>query len=204
MEGKRADFLLIAGFCALLILAVSTAGCTNTNAGTPPVTTPAQTVPTGITTPSGLPSPTPAPASTSAATTTPAKVSATQSPDPVSLTINSAIKQTKVYTMTPKPGKIFLVLNITIQNNAVEKGFDLTDNSLSLSYARAGISPVPSLTTQVRGGLENPIIMPTKIEQNDKRIGQVVFSVADSSGRYTINLLGSDGAVVASSAPIAV
>jgi len=106
--------------------------------------------------------------------------------------------------MTPKPGKIFLVLNITIQNNAVEKGFDLTDSSLSLSYAKAGTSPVPSLTTQVRGGLENPIIMPTKIEQNDKRIGQVVFSVADSSGRYAINLLDSDGAVVASSTPITV
>ena len=105
--------------------------------------------------------------------------------------------------MTPKPGRIFLVLDITVKNNAVEKGFDLTDASLSLSYARAGTSPEPSITSQVRGGLDNPIIMPTRIEQNDKRTGQVVFGVADGSGRYTINLIGNEGTVV-SSATVAV
>jgi hypothetical protein len=106
-----------------------------------------------------------------------------------------------VYTYTPNPGIIFLVLDITVKNNAIEKGFDLTESSISLSYARAGTSPVPSITSRVRGGLDNPIIMPTKIEQHDQRTGQVVFGVADSSGSYTINLIGTDGTVV-SSAPV--
>jgi len=106
-----------------------------------------------------------------------------------------------VYTFTPNPGNIFLVLDITVKNNAVEKGFYLTESSISLSYAKGGTSPVPSITSKVRGGLDNPLIMPTKIEQHDQRTGQIVFGVADSSGSYTINLIGADGAVV-SSVPI--
>jgi hypothetical protein len=201
MEPKLADSSIIAGFCILIILAVSIAGCTGPNAGTTtPVTTPAQSVPTSIATTSALLSqpPTQTQAAASAPTQTQTTIQATQSPDPVSLTINSANKQTKVYTMTPKPGRIFLVLDITVKNNAVEKGFDLTDASLSLSYARAGTSPEPSITSQVRGGLDNPILMPTRIEQNDKRTGQVVFGVLDVSNMYTINLIGKDGTVVSS------
>jgi hypothetical protein len=135
-----------------------------------------------------------APATTETQTT----IQATQSPDLVSLTVNSANKQMKVYTMTPKPGRMFLVLNITVKNNAIVKGFDFTESSISLSYARAGTSPEQSITSQVRGGLDNPIIMPTKIEQNDKRTGQVVFGVADSSGKYTLNLINNDGTVLSS------
>ena len=199
MDTKRADIALIAGFCILLILAVSIAGCTSSGASTTaPVTTPAQTVSTSIAAPSELPSQTPSQAQTAAPTVTQTTILATQSPEAVSLTINSAVKQTKVYTMTPKSGRIFLVLNITVKNNAVEKGFTLTDSSLSLSYAKGGNSPEPSLTSQVRGGLEDPLLMPTKIEQNDQRTGQVVFGVADGSGKYTIKLIGSDGAVVSS------
>jgi hypothetical protein len=204
MEPKRADFLIMAGVCSLLILAVSIAGCTSQNAGTPnPATTPAQTTPTSLST--TITQPSQAPSQTQAAVPVPTQTQTTiqtsQSPDPVSLTINSANKQTKVYTMVPKPGRIFLVLDITVKNNAVEKGFDLTEASLSLSYARAGTNPEPSITSQVRGGLDNPLIMPTRIEQNDKRTGQVVFGVVDNSNSYTIKLIGADGTVV-SSAPV--
>jgi hypothetical protein len=191
----------MAGFCTLLLLAVSIAGCTSQNAGTTiPVTTPAQPGPISNATTSTLPSQTPSQTQAAVSTTTQTQttIQSTQSPDPVSLTINSAHKQTKLYTMIPKPGRIFLVLDITVKNNAVEKGFDLTDNSISLSYARAGTSPELSITSQVRGGLENPILMPTKIEQNDKRTGQVAFGVADSSGKYTINLIKNDGTVLSS------
>jgi hypothetical protein len=201
MDTKRADSSLIAGFCSLLILAVLIAGCTSPNAGTTiPVTTPAQIVPTSNATTSVLPSQTPSQtqAAVPATTETQTTIQATQSPDLVSLTVNSANKQMKVYTMTPKPGRMFLVLNITVKNNAIVKGFDFTESSISLSYARAGTSPEQSITSQVRGGLDNPIIMPTKIEQNDKRTGQVVFGVADSSGKYTLNLINNDGTVISS------
>ena len=188
----------MAGLFSLLILSVSIAACTSPDAGTTiTVTTPAQPAPTSILTTLASPSQT----SSQVQTTVPATQMQTTTPvvpDPVSLTINSATKQTNVYTMTPKPGRIFLVLNVTIKNHAVEKGFDLTDASLSLSYARAGTNPEPSITSQVRGGLDNPIIMPTRIEQNDQRTGQVVFGVVDNSNSYTIKLIGTDGVVVSS------
>jgi hypothetical protein len=201
MEQKRTDLLLTAGLCSLLILAVSIAGCTSSDAGAPvPVTTPAQADPTSLATTLVLPSLTPsqAQAAVPPATQTQTTILSAPSQDPVSLTINSANKQTKVYTFTPNPGNIFLLLDITVKNNAVEKGFDLTESSISLSYAKNGTSPLPSITSKVRGGLDNPLIMPTRIEQHDQRTGQVVFGVADNSGRYTINLIGTDGTVVSS------
>jgi hypothetical protein len=206
MKLRRSDIFIIAGFCTILILAISMSGCTSQNTGTAgQVTTSAHTDTVSTTATPAVPSQTFPEQTVSVATTgTQNTISAAQPPNPISLTINSADKQTKVYTMIPKTGRIFLVLNITVQNNGIEKGFDLTDSSLSLAYAKAGTSPVPSITTQVRGGLENPIITPTRIEQNDKRTGQVVFGVADNSGRYTLNLIGTDGTIIASSASITV
>jgi hypothetical protein len=201
MVTKRADISVIAGFCIFLILAVSIAGCTGSNAATTnPATTPAQPVATSIATTSITPSQTSyqTQAAIPQKTETQTTIQTTQSPDPVSLTINSAKKQTKVYTMTPKPGLIFLVLDITVKNNNIEKGFDFTDKSIDLSYARGVYTPEGSITSLVRGGLENPIITPTRIEQNDQRTGQIVFPVAENSGKYILNLVDDNGAVVSS------
>jgi hypothetical protein len=96
---------------------------------------------------------------------------------------------------------MFLVLDITVKNNAIEKGYDLSDDSITLNYAKPGTPTVKSITTRVRGGLENPLLTPTTIQQNDSRTGQVVFAVADASGKYTISLIDDKGAVV-SSAPV--
>jgi hypothetical protein len=201
MVTKRSNISVIAGFCIFLILAVSIAGCTSPDAATTtPVTTPAQPVPATVATTSVLPSQTATQTQSAAPVKTETQpiIQATQARDPVSLTINSAKKQSKVYTMVTQPGRIFLILDITVKNNAIEKGFDFTDNSISLSYARAGTPLEQSITSQVRGGLENPIIMPTTIEQNDKRTGQVVFGVAEVSGMYTLNLIDDHGTVVSS------
>lgn len=205
MVRKRADISPLAGFCILLILAVSIAGCTGTNTPTnTPVTTspatPAQPVLTTMATTAVQP------LLTTAQTTAPESVKTETQPaiqetrvmDPVSLTINSAKKQTKVYTMTPYAGRIFLVLDITVKNNAIEKGFDFTDTSITLSYPKADVTVAESITTKVRGGLENPIITPTTIEQNDQRTGQIVFSVAENSGKYILNLIDDSGTVVSS------
>jgi hypothetical protein len=93
---------------------------------------------------------------------------------------------------------MFLVLDITIKNNGMDKGYDLTDDSITLNYAKPGGPTEKSITTRVRGGLDNPILMPTTIQQNDSRTGQVVFAVADASGKYTISLTDDKGAVVSS------
>jgi hypothetical protein len=203
MATQRAELLSFAGFCILLILAVTLAGCTSQNAATTTPTTP----PSLQVTTSSAPTPvlstqifTPTPAGTPVTTET--AVQTTQPMEKVSLIINSAQKQKTVYTSTAPAGSMFLVLDITVKNNAIEKGYDLSDDSITLNYAKPGTPTVKSITTRVRGGLENPLLTPTTIQQNDSRTGQVVFAVADASGKYTISLIDDKGAAV-SSAPVA-
>lgn len=202
MASQRAELLSLAGFCILIILAVTLAGCTSQNTATnAPVTSTTQpgmtsSAPTQVLSPQTL---TPTPAGTPGNTET--AVQTMQPGEKVSLTINSAQKQKTVYTSTAPAGSMFLVLDITVKNNAMEKGYDLTDDNIILNYAKPGTPTLKSITTRVRGGLENPILTPTTIQQNDSRTGQVVFAVADVSGKYTISLLDDKGAVV-SSAPV--
>jgi hypothetical protein len=202
MATQRADLLSFSGFCILLLLAVTIAGCTSQDAATKtPATAPSQQVTT-----SSIPAPllstqplTPITAVTPTKTETAVQI--TQPIEKVRLTINSAQKQITVYTSTAPAGRMFLVLDITVKNNGMDKGYDLTDDSITLNYAKPGGPTEKSITTRVRGGLDNPILMPTTIQQNDSRTGQVVFAVADASGKYTISLTDDKGAVV-SSAPV--
>ena len=197
MATQRADLVSFAGFCILIILAVLLAGCTSPNpATTTPVTTPTQPAMTSSAPAPVLSSPTLTPSP--AITGTPTAVTTTQQSEKVSLTIHSAQKQKMVYTSTAPAGRMFLVLNVTVKNNGMDKGYELTDESITLTYPKPGTPTEKSTTTRVRGGLENPILMPTTIGQNDTRTGQVVIAVAESSGMYTINLVDDKGAVVAS------
>jgi hypothetical protein len=202
MAPQRAELLSFAGCCILLLLLVTFAGCTSQDAATKtPALLPSQPVttssaPTPVLSPQPL---TPTTAVTPAKTET--TVQTTQPTEKVSLTINSAQKQKTVYTSTSPAGSMFLVLDITVKNNAMEKGYDLTDDSITLNYAKPGTPTVKSITTRVRGGLENPLLTPTTIQQNDSRTGQIVFAVADASGKYTISLIDDKGAAV-SSAPV--
>jgi hypothetical protein len=202
MATQKVDLYPFAGFCILVILAVTLSGCTSQNAATnTPVTTPAQP---------GIISVEPTPLPTTLALTlapegTPVKtetiLQTTQTIEKVSLTITSAQKQKTVYAITAPAGRIFLVLDVTIKNNGIEKGYDLNDNRITLTYEEAGNPTEKSATTRVRGGLENPILMPTTIQQNDSRTGQIVFNIADTtSGKYTINLIDDKGAPVSSAA----
>lgn len=124
-------------------------------------------------------------------------ITTTQSQPSVSLTVNSAQKQTKIYTMTPKEGVIFLVLDITVKNNNINAGYQFTDKSILL-FSDTGGTGMEAITTKVRGGLDNPIFTPTTIEQNDKRTGQIVFGVNVKSGKYTLHLLDNNGVEVSS------
>ena len=125
------------------------------------------------------------------------------SPDPVSLTINTARKAVQVGSFTTIPGNIFLVLDITVKNNARENGYYLTERSFSMSIANSATMSLESITSKVARSLDSPLKMPTMIEQDDQRTGQVVFSISDFPGKYsyTINLLDND-ATIASSASV--
>ena len=202
MATQKVGLYPFAGFCLLVILAVTLSGCTSQNAASNiPVSTTAQLGMTSV-------EPTPVPTTPSLPPIlagTPVKtetiVKTTQTIEKVSLTISSAQKQKTVYASTAPVGRIFLVLDVTIKNNGIEKGYDLNDNRITLSYEEAGNPIEKSATTRVRGGLENPILMPTTIQQNDTRTGQIVFNIADTtSGKYTINLIDDKGAPVSSAA----
>jgi hypothetical protein len=125
------------------------------------------------------------------------KITTAQSQPSVILTINSAQKQTKIYTMTPKEGVIFLVLDITVKNNNIKDGYEFTDKSITLSSDTGGIG-IEAITAKVRGGLDNSIFTPTTIDQNDKRTGQIVFPVNVKSGKYTLHILDNKGVEVSS------
>lgn len=196
MVVRLENLALITGVCLLIVFTASISGCTGSNSGTTnPVTNQPQFVQT-----SSVPASagaeqtlTQIKGNTLAKTETQTTVQTSQAPETVSLTINSAKKMTKLFTFTPKSGNIFLVLDITVKNNGVPKGFDFTDTSITMPKLQGG-----AITSQVRGGLENPIITPTRIEQNDKRTGQIVFGVSVESNTYKLNLVDSKGEVLSS------
>jgi len=168
-QKKRTFF---AGFCILIVLAVSFAACTTPDSGTNnPVTPPNNPTPTVNPQPAG----------------------------PVSLTINSADKLPKLNNLSPRAGYIFLVLNITVKNNDVQKGFVFANTSVTLLDLESGEFVPTSLNAnpRIRGNLSNPIVPPTRIGRNEVVTGQVVFAITDSTG-YRLNLTDSDKKVLTS------
>jgi hypothetical protein len=175
---KREKRVCIAGFCTLMILAVSLAACTTPDPGiNNTVTAPSQPVQTD-------------------------KVTATlnqQSPEPVLITINSANKMQQLNNSGWLPGNILLVLNITIKNTGIQEGFVFTNTSITLldleSNDHAGRSLGPDM---YRGeGFENPLISPTRIEKNDTVTGQIIFGITDSKS-YRLILMDNDQKVLLS------
>jgi hypothetical protein len=195
---KRMYLKRSAVVCCIILLALVSAGCTSNAGTTTPVTTaaiPAESGPGSITT-QQVSSQNQVPTTViSASQATPG---VTQPQEDVSLTINSAKKVTKLFTMTPKTGRIFLVLDITVKNNGIEKGLDFNDQSVRLLDIKNNEGQSTSLTTTVRGGLENPIITPTRIDQKATRSGEIVFGVLESSGSFRISVIDNGGDVVSS------
>ena len=186
--------------CYLILLALLSAGCTSNSGTNTPLTTTvvsgdSGSIPGSITTQQ---SSTRNQVPTTVMTTHQATPGITPQQDDVSLTINSAKKVSKLFTFTPKTGRIFLVLDITVKNNGIEKGFDFNDKSVRLLDIKNNEGQSTSATTNVRGGLENPIITPTRIEQNDKRSGQIAFGVLESSSSFRISLINNSGEVISS------
>jgi hypothetical protein len=179
--------------CALLVLLLWFSGCVGSN-GSAPKETISTVVHTSIE---------PIETTAQVMNTTPVTIVLTtivttaQSQPSVILTVNSAQKQTKIYTMTPKEGVIFLVLDITVKNNNIKDGYEFTDKSILLSSDTGGTG-MEAITTKVRSGLNNPILTPTTIEQNDKRTGQIVYGVNVKSGQYTLHLIDNNGMEVSS------
>ena len=165
MMTKRKNRAVFAGFCILIILAVSIAACTTPDPGTK-----------NMATASGNPTPT-----------------GNQQPaGPVSVTINSAEKLPRLNNLNTLGGGYFLVLNITIKNNDIKSGFVFTRTSLTLLNTESGeLNPV---SLNAKPGIQkergSSLIAPARIGQHESVTGQVVFDVADSTG-YLLNLIDS-------------
>jgi len=125
-------------------------------------------------------------------------ISTTQTPanDGISVTLNSAVKKVKIGSSSPMPGNIFLVLDITIQNNDKNKDFEYTDSSF-VYFDKLNKKRNIAITSKIPGGLNNPFTSGS-IPLKSKITGQVVFGVLDSSNSYKFSLVDPTGTVLIS------
>ena len=189
---------VICSVCIIILTAcIVSTGCTSTSPQG--AQTSAQTILPIITTPAQTLSPTTAPV-TIATTMTPttastAIMSTTTTPisSGLTVTLNSAVKKTSLGSFTPLPGNIFLVLDVTIQNNDKNNDFKYTDSSFSI-YDTVNQKRGQAITSKVAGGLNIPLASGT-IPLKSTKTGQIVFGVKDSSNSYKFAVVNSTAAI---------
>jgi hypothetical protein len=200
----RENIAVFIGFCILIVLTASIAGCTNSNSGiNNPSNASIQPVQTSIVPVSEIAGQIPNQVQVEQLGN-PGNENRIRNPQPeapVSVTINSASKMARVNQggMHVRDGTIFVVLDITVKNNDVREGFDFTNTSIILFDRERGkgANRSSNFLEKMDTPLENPIIVPTKIVQNDAITGQIIFEIYDSNA-YRLNLVDSDKKLVTS------
>lgn len=187
--------------CSVLIIltaCIVSTGCTSTQAQTsaqsnsPTITTPLQTMSPTTTPETQITTLAPTTAQTSIVSTT-----ATPIIDVLTVTINSAVKKTLIGKSTNNPGNIFLVLDVTIQNNDKNNDFKYTDSSFAI-YDKVNKNRRTPITSKLlTGGLNNPLTSGT-VPLKSKITGQIVFGVMDSSNSYKLYVSDAAGTVLTS------
>jgi hypothetical protein len=187
--------------CSVLIFLLTAgmviSGCTSSPAQTSPqsnsptVTTPAQhlnpaTVPETLDTTLALTS---APTAVVTTTGTPAN-------DVLTVTLNSAEKQNSLGNSVGKPGRMMLILDITIKNNDKKNDFSYTDSSFVISY-KSRNDRIPAITSQYAKVLANPLFMGT-VPAGSTDDGKILFGVNATSNAYTLSVVDSAGTVLGS------
>ena len=103
----------------------------------------------------------------------------------VDLTLNSALKTTKIKDSNPLRGNIFVVVNMTINNLQEKEAFVANENTVDIN----GGGP---MTQKIYDRLSNPFYWGT-IPPEGSRTGEVVFGVKEDTGSFTITLLDEKG-----------
>ncbi len=194
----KTKFVICSVLIIVLTACIVSTGCTSTQSAQSSV----QNIPPTITTASQPQNPTTPPATTAssmASTTVPTvMISTTQTPanGGLSVTLNSAVKKTNIGSSGPLPGNIFLVLDITIQNNDKNKDFEYTDASFGY-YDKLNKKRNTAITYKIPGGLNSPLTSGT-IPIKKKKTGQIVFGVLDNSTTYKFYVTDSTGTVLTS------
>jgi hypothetical protein len=188
--------------CSVLIIVVTacivSTGCTSTQSAQGSV----QSNPPTLTTPSQTLSSTTAPGilgTTLAPTTAPTAITSTAGitvNDVLSVTLNSAVKKITLGGSTPMSGNIFLVLDVTIQNNDKYKDFEYTDSSFAI-FDKSNKNRRTAITSKVSSKLESPFAS-GRIPPKSKITGQIVFGVMDSSNSYKFSVVDSTGTILTS------
>jgi Domain of unknown function (DUF4352) len=164
---------------------------TSAQSKTPAATTPSQTLSpatiaeTRITTP--------------AQTTAPAATIPMAGPakkDVLTVTLNSAEKKVSYGNYIGKPGRIGLILDITIRNNDKQNDFAYSDSSFILAYKSYDESQT-AITSQYAKVLGNPLFMGT-IPAGSTDDGKILFGVNASSTTYRLSVVDSTGAELGS------
>ena len=92
------------------------------------------------------------------------------------------------------PGHIFVVLDITIQNNDKNNAFKYTDASFAV-FDKLNKNRRIAITSKINGGLDNPLASGT-IPLKSKTTGQIVFGEDDNSNSYKLYVSDSTGTVL--------
>jgi len=189
---------VICSVCIIILTAcIVSTGCTSTSPQGAQIS--AQTILPTITTPAQTLSPTTAPVTivTTMAPTTASTAIISTTTTPISsgltVTLNSAVKKTSLGSFTPLPRNIFLVLDVTIQNNDKNNDFKYTDSSFSI-YDTVNQKRGPAITSKVAGGLNIPLASGT-IPLKSTKTGQIVFGVSDNSNSYKFAVVNSTSAI---------
>jgi hypothetical protein len=184
--------------CSVLIILLTacilSTGCTSTQ-----VQAPAQSNSPAVTTLSQTLSSTTIPETliTSFAPTT-SPTTAVPTNDVVTVTLNSAEKKVSLQNGVGKPGRVLLILDVTIKNNDKRNDFKYTDSSFVLSYKSTNDS-LPAITSQYANnrGLINPLISGT-VAAGSTDDGKILFGVNATSNSYKLSVVDSTGTVLTS------
>lgn len=105
----------------------------------------------------------------------------------LNVTIHSAFKILEINGAKPYSGKIFVVVNMTIENTG---DADYAFNETSVSINGGG-----PLTQKLYAQLKNPLHWGS-IPSHEKITGEVVFSVMNTPAQYTVSFLDADKTVI--------
>jgi hypothetical protein len=201
---ESANNIIFTTFCILIIFTVFITACiTNNSVTNNTITTPEQTFHTGIAPASDITEPITNQVQVLHSVTTDAREGIQDQPltGPISITINSASKQLglgewgNVYS-EPMAGNVYLVLNITVKNNDAKEGFNFSSSSLVVrDLDRGNKNRAMYVRDSLRKYLENYIVLPVTMKQNDIVSGQVLFEMNDSMN-YKVNLIDDNKNVI--------
>ncbi len=104
------------------------------------------------------------------------------------ITIHSALKNTKIKSMNPRPGNILVVMNLTIENHAEEQSILVSRDTLKITNG----GPVGNPVLQ---DLANPFSF-GPIPPGNERTGEIVFGTNVSTEQFTITLRDEQGNLV--------